>query len=135
MNAFSWSIRCCAIGPVLYTPPLLLVTGQDSRASNPLFCFGKVQSLLENLVLHSLGSKRTFKLFNTSHGLLKFRSWFSGLISTDCNQITFQISCGPLKQLGCSQSKLAGQQRNGTSRFIGLFTILNFCSGIECLLR
>jgi hypothetical protein len=121
MNVFSWSIRCCAKYSEPCTPPLLLVPGQYRRARNPLFYFGKVHSLLKNLVLQSLESKRTFKLFNASHGFLKFRSWDNGFIGTDCDQRTFQISFAPLKQLSCSQSMLAGYQRNRASWFIGLF--------------
>jgi hypothetical protein len=121
MNAFSWSIRCCAIRPVPGTPPLLLVRGQYRRAHNRLFCFGKVHCLLENLVLQSLASKRTFKLFNTYHGLLKFRGRDNGFIGTHCYQGSFQICFVLLEQLSCSQSMLTGNQRHRTSWFIGLF--------------
>ena len=134
LNAFSWSIRCCAIHPESYTPPLLLVPGQYRRAHNPLFCFGKVHSLLENLVLQSLAPKRTFKLFNASHSLLKFRSWDDRFIGPDCDQRIFQISFTPLKQLRCSQSMLAGYQGHRASWFVSL-TISSFCSGVQRLRR
>ena len=118
---FSWSIRCCAIRPEPCTPLLLLVPGQYRLAHTPLFLFGKVHSLLENLVFQSLAAKRTFKLFNASHSLLMFKGRDNGSIGTDCYQRTFQISFAPLKQLGCSQSMLAGYQIYRASWFIGLF--------------
>ena len=121
MSVFSWSIHCCAKYSEPCTPPLLLVPGQYRRARNPLFCFGKVHSLLENLVLQSLASKRTFKLFNASHGLFKFRGRNNGFIGTYGYQGTFQVSFAPLKQLGCSQSMLPGYQRYRASWFTGLF--------------
>jgi hypothetical protein len=121
MNAFSWSIHYCAKYSELCTPSLLLVPGQYRRARNPLFCFGKDHSLLQNLVLQSLAAKRTFKLFDTSHGFLKFRSRDNSFIGTNCDQRTFQISFASLKQLRCSQSMLSGDQRNRASWLIGLF--------------
>lgn len=103
------------------TPPLLLVPGQYRRAHKQLFCLGKVHRLLENLVHQSLASNRAFKLFNASHGFLKFRSRDDSFIGADCDQGTLQISFTPIKQLGCSKPMLAGHHRHGASWFIGLF--------------
>jgi hypothetical protein len=41
------------------------------RARNPLFCFGKVNSLLENFARQSLAAKSPFQLFDAAHGFLK----------------------------------------------------------------
>jgi hypothetical protein len=63
----------------------------------------------------------TFKLFNLSHSILKFRCWDNSFIGTDCDQRAFQISFAPLKQLGCIKSMLASHQRYTAAWFIGLF--------------
>ena len=95
----------------------MLVPGLYRRARTPLLCFGKVRGLLENLVLKRLASKRTFKLSNACHGILKIRSPGYGLIGTYGHQRSFV----PLKQLDFSKSMLAGYQGNKTALFHGLF--------------
>jgi hypothetical protein len=120
MYVFSWSIRCCVIRQGPSTRPLLIVPGQYRRARNSLFCFYIVHIHLESLALESLAAKRTSKLFDALHYLLKFRSWENFFIGTDYDQRTFQISFTPLKQLGSSQSMLASHQRYRASLLIGL---------------
>lgn len=48
-------------------------TGQCRRARNTLFCFGKVNGLLENIALQSLAAQSAFRLFDTLSGQLQLK--------------------------------------------------------------
>ncbi len=63
----------CAIHQGHNRQPSRLFPGQHWRARNPLFCFGKVHCLLQNLVLQSLAAQGAFKLFDAFHSFLQFQ--------------------------------------------------------------
>jgi len=114
----------------------MLVPDLCRRARNLLFCFGKVHSLLENLILQSLAAQSTFNLFDTPHGLLQLGRGDHGFIGTYCHQGAFQIRLAQLEQLCRSQPMLSCNVRHGASRPIGLlddFKLLYRCSAAVAL--